>query len=577
MKKSTSRAAKTNLKAAAPAAKGSKTSAPRPPNAPVAQPYPIVDRGTSSTYGYNNTLIEAATQNQDRMAVNLVDYDIHRTITAIGRRTLLSLGRTMFWRIPQLQAAILEQAHLAVTPFTPRYLGSNKVWGKAAFDWLTDWHKVMDLAGWPYDYESYCETLLINHIVDGDPFTLLTENKDGAPRVQMIGSHRVGSRFLTGQSAKVRLQGDQLFIDDILVDSNLPQNYSPAVEWSAPVIDGCVVDSNGAALAYRVYTDPAVSQKYQDYSARNIFPAFLPIVPGQLRGFSMLASSVFDWQDIREYKRFELLAQKAFASKTITSTTEDGDGGSGGQPMPAPAQFDSNGKMISIAREEINGGTITYLKANAGEKLEAFDYTRPSKDSQSFQETSMRDAMRGTEWDIFFSLDPGNVGGAPMRVIVDKINRVLRKRRRLVGKNILRVDIYALSKAIERGELPFDAEWFKWTHQGPSDVTADRRYDAQTDEMEYELGWATMEDVEKRRNGDWLAKREQREIEVTDKLTRAKRIADKFEISIQEAMQEIGATGTSSLQRREMEEEPPEKQEAKNETAPAQPAKPKGE
>ena len=108
-------------------------------------------------------------------------------------------------------------------------------------------------------------------------------------------------------------------------------------------------------------------------------------------------------------------------------------------------------------------------------------------------------------------------------------------------------------------------------------MTADRRYDAQTDEMEYELGWATMEDVEKRRNGDWLAKREQREIEVTDKLTRAKRIADKFEISIQEAMQEIGATGTSSLQRREMEEEPPEKQEAKNETAPAQPAKPKGE
>ena len=431
----------------------------------------------------------------------------------------------------------------------------------------------MDLAGWPYDYESYCETLLINHIVDGDPFTLLTQNADGAPRVQMIGSHRVGSRFLTGQSAKVRLQGDQLFIDDILVDSNLPQNYSPAVEWQAPVIDGCVVDSNGAAIAYRVYTDPAVSQKYQDYSARNIFPAFLPIVPGQLRGFSMLASSVFDWQDIKEYKRFELLAQKAFASKTIVESNEDGEAG-GGQPLPAPAQHDSTGKAISLSRELIDGGTITYLKANSGSKLEAFDYTRPSKDSQSFQETSMRDAMRGTEWDIFFSLDPGSVGGAPMRVIVDKINRVLRKRRRLVGKNILRVDIYALSKAMALGELPFDAEWFKWTHQGPPEVTADRRYDSQTDTDEYNKGLQNMEDFESKRAGDWLAKRDQREIEVRDKLTRAKKLADEFDISIQEAMQEIAETGTSSLTRRETEDEPVQASEAKG-ANPTQPAKSK--
>lgn len=523
-------------------------------------PYPIVDNRNASSYGYNNTLIEAATQNHDRMAVNLVDYDIHRTITSIGRRTLLSLGRTMFWRLPQLQAAILEQAHLAVTPFTPRYLGGDADWGKLAFEWLTQWHKVMDIAGWPYDYESYCETLLINHIVDGDPFTLLTEDANGNPRVQMIGSHRVGSRFLTGQTATVKLSGTGLYVDNVLLDDGMPPAKAE-VEWIAPVIDGCVVDNNGAALAYRVYTDPAVSQRYQDYSARSIFPAFLPIVPGQLRGFSMLASSVFDWQDIREYRRFELIAQKAFASRTIVETNEDGEA-NGGQPLPAPAQFDSTGKMTALAREQLDGGTITYLKAASGSKLEAFDYSRPSKDAQSFQETSIRDAMRGTEWDKFFSLDPQAVGGAPMRVIVDKINRVLRKRRRLVGKNILRADIYALSRAIANGELPFAPDWYKWTHQGPPDVTADRRYDSQTDELEYNRGWATLEDIEKRRNGDWLAKREQREIEVKDKLTRAKRLADEFGISIQEAMQEISETGTSTLTRREVENDQEEPQEA---------------
>src|ERR1022692_3748143 len=107
-----------------------------------AAPYKTVNFGT--TYGYNNTLIESATPSQDRQQTTLVDYDIHRTISVQGRRLLLSMARTIFWRFPALQASILEQANLAVSTFTPRFGGMNKAWGDLGSAWLHDWHQVFD-------------------------------------------------------------------------------------------------------------------------------------------------------------------------------------------------------------------------------------------------------------------------------------------------------------------------------------------------------------------------------------------------------------------------------------------------
>jgi hypothetical protein len=522
-------------------------------------PFRQVDTG--NTYGFNNTLIQAAVQTTDRQTVTLVDYDIHRTVSVIGRRTLLSLARTMFWRIPALQAAILEQANLAANPFTPRYAGKNKAWGETAALWLNDWHKVFDLAGWPYDYESYVELLIVTSIVDGEIFTLLTEDASGNPRIQIIPSHRVGSRYQTGGSAKVSYTGNQLWINDILVDGNLPWTYSTPLQWEAPIIDGVIVDGQTRPIAYRVFDDPVVSSKYTDIGARSIFPTFIPMFPGQLRGISLLASSVFDWQDVKEFRDFEKLAQKTFSSRTIMESNEEGEIDPAKRLVTSATRNPDN-SLLTPASMQVNGGQYTVFKANSGSKLEAFDWNRPAQNAQGFMDTIVRDAFRGTEWDTFFSLDPKHVGGAPMRVVVDKICRVLKKRRRMLAKTTLRVDTYGLAKgALRDGSLPMDNDWYRWTYQGPPDPTADRRYDAQTDQMEYELGWSTLADIEARRNGDWLLKREQRELEVDDLFTRAQKLADKFHISIQEAASQISLMGTATLSRREMETEPTQTQE----------------
>jgi len=518
---------------------------------------PVTTYTRPYSYGYNNTLIEAASPTTDRGDVNLVDYDFHRVVSTVGRRVLLSLARAMYWRIPALQSAIKEQANLAVTPFNPIYLGANEKWGEMASDWLEQFHAVMDIQSWPYNYESYCESLIIMGTVDGDIFTLLTEDNSGNPRVQTILSHKVGSRYQTGGTAKVRLEGNTLLVDDKLVDPSLPYTLSQPIEWQAVMIEGAILDGFGRPLAYRVYDDPIVSSTYIDVSARNMFPAFLPEFPGQVRGYSSLSSSVFDWQDVREWKRFEMLAQKVFSSRTLIEENESGNLDESKAIVQSAATFDSSGNKTAPDMVKLDGGGMTVFKAGTNSKLTAFNAgDRPGANSQDFLETTIRDAMSGTEWSKFFSLDPAHVGGAPMRVIVDRINRTIKKRRRLAAMNVKRVDTYALAKAIKNGELPMDPDWYKWSYRGQPDVTADRRYESQTDEMEYQMGWKNQEDIQASRNGDWRQKRNQRQVEVTDLYKRASEISKAFpDISIQEAADRLELMGSANFAMQTVEQD----------------------
>lgn len=512
-------------------------------------PFRMNDSGGRNGYarGYANTLIESATTNTDRESVPSVDYDFHNVVSAQGRRTLMKLGRAMFWKVPALMAAILEQANLASSPFTPLFLGKDKAWGEEAASWLNNWHQVMCSDGWPYDYDTYTEQLISAPIVDGMIHTILTQDTSGNPRVQLIPAHRIGRRGVSTGIAKVTYSGLTLAIDGVLIDETLPWTFDGVYEFDALITDGVIVDGQNRPIAYRIYGD-GWTESYRDLSARSCFPCFFPLVPGQVTGVSLLASSVFDWQDWREWKRFEQLAHKGFATKGIVETNETGEADSAKALVQTVATFNADNTKKTLDTEKLEGGTITYFRARSGSKLEAFNWgDRPGANSQEFMESTVRDAFRGTEWDKFFSLDPAHVGGAPMRVIVDRINRVLKKRRRVLRKQVLRTDIYGLAKAIKNGDVPFNPDWFKWTYQGPADLTADRRYDAQTDEMEYALGWSTLEDIEARRNGDWLQKREQRQREVDDLYTRARAISDKHGIPIQEAAAQMSRMGNQYL------------------------------
>lgn len=499
-------------------------------------PYRIVDRRSSSGFNSANTLIEAATQTADRQAAPQLDYDFHRTVTNLGRRTLMSLGRYIFWRFPALQGAILEQANVAVSTYIPQFAGADKEWGKLAEQALQDWHGIMDVAGWPYDYDSYLQQLIIAPIVEGENFTLLCETTEGYPMIQVIPAHRVGARTSAATIAKVRYFQEKMWIDDKLVDSNRPYLAETRIEIEAKVIDGVIVDDFARPIAYRVYSDNFTSGEYQDIPARNMFPAFCPMATGQVRGFSLLASSVFDWQDMHEWRRFEMLAQKIFSTQTIIEQNETGDTDTAKALISQAATFDDAGAKTALDVQKLDGGTIRYLRANTGSKLEQFEYDRPGGNSQNFMGETLRNAFKGTEWDVFFSLDPQKVGGAPMRVIVEKINMVAAKRRKLVRKCCLRIDGYAIAKFMKLGILPWNDEWYKWNYQGPGDITADKKYDSDVDLAEIGANIGTRRDAIARRGGDPEDVRTQVKREAEEFLTDAGELAKTHGITIQEAI-----------------------------------------
>ena len=429
---------------------------------------------------------------------------------------------------------VLEQANLAVGSFIPQYGGRNREWGMAAERMLADWHKVMDVAGWPYDYDTFLQTLVIAPLIEGETFVLLAEMPEGYPMVQTIPAHRVGKRSGTSSTVPVRFEGAGLWVDGVLVDGARPYATAGRIEFEARMIDGVILDDYSRAIAYRV--DGEGNGESQDIAARNLFPAFCPLVTGQVRGFSLLASSVFDWQDMAEWRRFEMLAQKVFSTRTLIETNETGDEDSAKSIIRSQATFDADGKKTDLDVQRLYGGTIQYLKAKSGAKIEAFGYDRPGTGSREFLKTTLRDAFRGTEWDMFFSLDPQSVGGAPMRVIVEKINSVLAKRRRLVRKCCLRVDGFALAKFMKLGLLPWDDDWFMWDYQGPGDVTADKKYDSDVDIQEIGHGIGTRKASCARRGLYLETVDDQREAEADSDLTRAGRLAAKHGVTIQEAL-----------------------------------------
>jgi hypothetical protein len=282
--------------------------------------YKINERRSSQGYtGGGNWLVEAAIQKPDRKRIPPQDRDFHRNISTFGRRTLLTLGRWMFWNIPQVMGMVLEQADLAVGTFIPQFYGANKVWGNQAENWLTEWHKIFDIAGPPFDYEFYLQNLIMAPLVDGDFGTLLTDNGGDYPMIQIIPGHRIGGRTLS---------------TDLI--SGGPYD-------GAQIVDGVIRNDYNRALAYRVYGEDYDAENYQDISARDMFLTFTPLFPGQLRGISGLASSAFNWQDSQEWDRFEMLAQKLFASQTIVETNETGDTDAAKAIVRQKASFDSMG------------------------------------------------------------------------------------------------------------------------------------------------------------------------------------------------------------------------------------------
>lgn len=488
----------------------------------------IKDRRSANGYlnNYsNNVLIEASNQTNDRKFVPCLDYDPHRNVSALGRRTLLSIGRWIYSNFPMVKGALNEQAEYASSTFIAQYGGANQDWGFQAEAWLREHDKICDVAGWPYNMRLFRRNLLIAVKRDGDCGVVLVKTPSGYPLLQVIPAHRIGS-----------------------------WDYGSIVEGGeydgSRIIDGVIVNDYGQAVAYRVLGENIWDKSdYTDVSADDMFLVFRPEYTGQVRGFSALGASLFDWQDIQEKRRFELIAQKMASCYAFTEENEQGEPPPGSDFIIAPATGSTTaGTATGLVTEVLDGGTTRYFKSRTGSGLKYVQFDRPSENQQAFEEKILRANFAGIDWSIDFALDPTKIGGASMRVVVEKLNRAIEADQDLlIEPACRRIDGYRLSRAMKMGLLPWDDDWWKFSYQGPARLTADAKYDSEIDLQESARGLITERKACAKRGDFYEETFAQKEAETGMKWDAAKRLSQKAGITIQEAYNSLWLPGPNGL------------------------------
>lgn len=428
------------------------------------KPYKIIDRRGLLTG--SNKLVEASTQNNERKVLSLLNYDHHRNISTVGRNTLMTLGRWLYSNFGIIRGAIREMSVYSSEDFVPHFTGTDKAWGEQAALWMAQHDKVCFVNRGPWDMSLFMFMLVLGVLRDGDIGILLTENADGYPLFQVIPSHRIGPK---NQS-----------ISDIASGSFKGYSY----------VDGVIIDDNGGPVGYRLAND--TTTEYEDRAASGFMLSYLPEWSDQLRDYSAPAASAFDWQDIAETRRWERFAQKL---SSMTALIEENDIGG---PDPAKALLQSTSSDTSVTTapniftEELDGGMIRYFRSNSGGGLKPFIMDRPTGAQQTFEDRLIRGAMHGLMWSTDFSLDPSKVGGAEMRIIIEKINRAIKwLRKHLIKPARARMDGYRLSKAMKLGLLPWSDDWWMWDYQGAAELTADSKYQSDTWVQEDRAGYTS--------------------------------------------------------------------------------------
>lgn len=501
-------------------------------------------RGNRLAFASSNRLIPAAQQNNDRKIVPLLDRDLHRNISALGRRTLMSIGRRVYFECPEIRGAIEEAAELASSVFMPEYRGESKEFKDQAEELLYQHNRWIDVAGWPNTMRSYRKGLIRLCFVDGGVGTVLVE-KNGLPFIQVIPAHRIAS----GPCDLVK----------------------EGAYKGRQIIDGVIVDEQLATLAYRVLLgDTTDYSTYQDISSNSMFLSFLPIFPGQVRELSALGIIGWDVQDKHESKRWELLGQKSGAARVFMEFNEEGEAPIGADHIESPSESGA-GHPSGMFREVIDGGLNTYFKANTGSRLEAVKFDRPSSNQQAFSAQVTREYFAGSGLSVDFHLDLSKLGGAPLRLLVEKINRSIRAHQQdIIEPAVRRIDAHRISIFQRNGQLPSPPDALsKLEYQPAAELTADKKYDSDVDAQEIRIGVKSRTSSAMKRGETLADVRDTKAAEVEDWINRGKLIFAKHPDVplpwILSKLEEDSMNGQMQMQQPEKPEEQEEEESTEEE------------
>lgn len=326
----------------------------------------------------------------------------------------------------------------------------NPDWNRLAEDYFATWSSRCEITR-RFSFAE-CQSLVCRGIdIDGEYFVHKTRDADGAPRLQLIESHRVGEHRIDQRTH-----------------------------------DGVGLDAYGAPVFYRILEDGGEAR---DLPAPAVLHVFEPEWAGGVRAHPTIQHSINHVLDEMELLALEKHAVKDNADiarilKTARGVLDDngdfvitGTGSDGESSDP-------------VALQEIVGGKLVALKPD--ESLDSFQPNRPSPTFTGFLEYLRRDSALGVI-PFEFAADSSKIGGAGVRLIVAKADRRFSFRQLILEQRFIRpVWAYVIGDAIARSLLPPVAGWWKITCVPPRRITVDAGREAQQNRADVEAGLKTL-------------------------------------------------------------------------------------
>jgi capsid protein len=328
----------------------------------------------------------------------------------------------------------------------PQALSPNAEWNKAAEEYFSRWSARCEITN-RFSFAE-CQALVCRGMdVDGEYFVHKTRNPDGAPRIQLIESHRIND-----------------------CDEGNTE-------------DGIGFNLFGAPSFYRVQLDDG---KFRNLPAEMVLHVFEPESVSAVRQAPTLQHSISHILDEMELLALEKHAVKDNADIARVLKTERGDLDDDGDFSIKNGNNNPNEQSEPSALQKIVGGKLVALKP--GESLDSFQPNRPSPTFAGFLEHLHRGAALGV-LPFEFAADSSKIGGAGVRLVVAKADRRFSYRQLILIERFLKpVWLFVIGDAIARRQLPEQEDWTKVAFTTPRRITVDAGREAQQNRADLELG-----------------------------------------------------------------------------------------
>ena len=400
-----------------------------------------------------------------------VDYSENVNSTDFSK--ILSQARDLYSNTPSIKNSIHEIADLAVgDAWYAKYKGTNQRYGEQAELFLERWFEIPDLLNSNSGFQSILKQTVIDTLRDGDNIIVLTSTaKNEYPKIQVIPSHRIGSRDEDGKITKGQYKG--------FYQTN-----------------GVIHDINGVVIAFHILgSDP---DKDRDVSARDALINFEREYSDQTRGVSALAAAIPIWQDLRDIQRWELLGIKHasnFAVQMYVPPEEIDDvAGNDSEFMSVDEVSTPSGATKNINIETLQGGEVHVWRPDSGAKLEVLDTKggRPGPNTSEYlQNHCIRQACLALRWPIELTYDMNSRGATTKLVISKAQRRIEDMQSRIIYPMWKRVITYVLAKAIKSGYIEGADDWYNFQPTYPRTLVFDSARETAADIELYKLGITT--------------------------------------------------------------------------------------